>query len=65
MFPRHNIHKHAWTSPGRKTHNQIDRIKQKDSIKTKLMSHILEELTVIPIIIWWLQMLDRDCLQVN
>jgi endonuclease/exonuclease/phosphatase family metal-dependent hydrolase len=26
MFPRHNINKFTWTSPDRKTHNQIDHI---------------------------------------
>jgi hypothetical protein len=26
MFPHHNIHKYAWMSPDRKTHNQIDHI---------------------------------------
>ena len=26
MFPHRNIHKHAWTPPDGKTHNQIDHI---------------------------------------
>jgi hypothetical protein len=26
VFPRHNIYKFTWTSPDRKTHNQIDHI---------------------------------------
>jgi hypothetical protein len=26
MLPHCNIHKYAWTSPDRKTHNQIDHI---------------------------------------
>jgi len=26
-----------------------------------MMSDLLEELTVIPTIVWWSQKLDRDC----
>jgi hypothetical protein len=26
MFPHRSIHEYTWTSPNRKTHNQVDRI---------------------------------------
>jgi hypothetical protein len=38
MFPQRNIHKFTWTSPDRKTHNQIDHI----LIDRRLHSSILD-----------------------
>ena len=56
MFRHQNIHKYIWTSPDGKTHNQIDHI----LIDKRWLSNILDvrsfrELTMIPIIIWWLK----------
>jgi hypothetical protein len=61
LFPHCNIHKYTWTSDGKK-HSKIDHILiVKGRIQTWLMSHILEELTVILIIVLWMLKLDRDC----
>jgi len=54
MFPRRNFHKHTWTSPDGKTHNQTDHI----LIDRRRHSSILDvrsfrELIVILITIRW------------
>jgi hypothetical protein len=38
MFPHRNIHKYTWTSPDRKTHNQIDHI----LVDSRSLSNVLD-----------------------
>jgi len=54
MLPHHNNHKYTWTSPNGRTHNLTDILINKKNVQIKLMSNLLEELTEIMIIIWWL-----------
>jgi hypothetical protein len=53
MFPHHIIHKYTWNySAGKKNAQQNDYVWWiKDEIQAQLMSHLIEELTVI-LIIW-------------
>jgi endonuclease/exonuclease/phosphatase family metal-dependent hydrolase len=37
MFQHHHIHKYTWTSPDRKTHNQIDHILLSEGFQVDLM----------------------------
>jgi hypothetical protein len=54
LFPHHNIHKCTRNSPDGKTHNHIYHVlADKSGIQMYFMTDILEELTVILIIIWW------------
>jgi hypothetical protein len=58
VFSYRNIHKFTWPPDG-KTPNHIDFILDEDKVQLYLISDLSEFLIVIPITIWWLQMLRR------
>jgi hypothetical protein len=60
MFPHRNIQKYTRTSPDGNTYNQIDHALTGDDIQVYLMYVPSGKLTVIVIIIWWLQNLGKD-----
>jgi hypothetical protein len=60
MFQHWNIRKYTRTSPDGKTHNYIDHVLIGESIQVCSMYDLSAELTVILIIMWWLQKLGED-----
>jgi hypothetical protein len=59
MFKHRSIHKYTLTSPDGKTRNQIYQVLiEKGGIQIHLITDILEELTVILVITWWLHKSD-------
>jgi hypothetical protein len=65
MLPYSSFSKVTWTSRNGKTHMQTDRILKIDDIQFFLMSHLSEDPTLMPIIIWCFQELRRNSQQVN
>jgi hypothetical protein len=66
VFPPTHIHKYTWTSPNKKTHNQIDHMLIDNRWHSSVPDYDLSgELTVILITIWCLQKLRKDFQSVN
>jgi hypothetical protein len=53
MLPLRNFHKYTWTSPGGKSHSQIDHILIGEGIRVFLMFDHSGQQIVILAAIWW------------